>query len=396
MNQRTTPSILARPILAFILIFLLTALACNMPVYPQEITTGPDLTKTEAALEIATTVATITGGQNATPPPDAPRTPEPAASATAIIPAPTLRPSATSGPAPTNPPAPTATPQCDQAAFIMDVNIPDGTTLTSGTQFTKTWRLQNKGTCTWTPDYAVVFDSGSAMEGPSAQKIGVSVTPGGTVDVSVPLKAPGAPGNYKGYWKLRNAANVIFGIGPNRDSFYVEINVVAPSTSTAGFDFVGNVCAAQWSGNGKSIPCRDRSDDPDGFVQTLKNPMLENNYVDDEPALLTYPPRIDNGVISGKYPAYTVQPGDHFLAIVSCENNAKNCNVRFQLDYQLDSGALQTLASWNETHNGSFTNVDVDLSSLAGKTVQFILTVSANGAPDQDRALWLLPRIEKK
>jgi hypothetical protein len=40
-----------------------------------------------------------------------------------------------------------------------------------------------------------------------------------------------------------------------------------------------------------------------------------------------------------------------------------------------------------------FTQANVDLSTLAGKNVRFILTVHANGASDGDRALWLAPRI---
>ncbi|MBM3126819.1 MAG: hypothetical protein FJZ87_17420, partial [Chloroflexi bacterium] len=37
--------------------------------------------------------------------------------------------------------------------------------------------------------------------------------------------------------------------------------------------------------------------------------------------------------------------------------------------------------------------VDLDLGSLAGKTVKFILYVSANGAQNNDNAIWLNPHI---
>jgi hypothetical protein len=39
------------------------------------------------------------------------------------------------------------------------------------------------------------------------------------MDISVNLKAPGSPGDYRGDWKLRNAAGVMFA------SFYVDITV---------------------------------------------------------------------------------------------------------------------------------------------------------------------------
>ncbi len=89
-----------------------------------------------------------------------------------------------------------------------------------------------------------------------------------------------------------------------------------------------------------------------------------------------------------------MKAGDHFLAIVGCEYNAKDCNVKFQLDYQIDNGAITTLATWSETYDDTFRHVDVDLSSLAGKSVKFILTVMANGSATGDRALWLAPRIQ--
>src|SRR5512143_3278895 len=39
---------------------------------------------------------------------------------------------------------------CDWAQFVADVTVPDGTSYAPGTTFTKTWRLKNIGSCTWT------------------------------------------------------------------------------------------------------------------------------------------------------------------------------------------------------------------------------------------------------
>ena len=126
---------------------------------------------------------------------------------------------------PTNTPVPTAVSYCDWATFIKDVTIPDGTLLSPGEVFTKTWRLQNRGTCTWTPDYDVVFYSGAQMSGASMQIPGY-VAPGQTVDVSVTFTAPSAPGHYVGYWILRNSYGNLFGTGAQADeTFYVDIYV---------------------------------------------------------------------------------------------------------------------------------------------------------------------------
>ena len=127
---------------------------------------------------------------------------------------------------PTITPAPTqilATPtddNCDKAKFITDVTIPDGTVFSPGESFTKTWRVQNIGNCTWTADYALVFDSGELMSGVSPQLLMGSVAPSDTVDLSVNFVAPTTPGNYVSNWQIRNNANVLFA------KLYVQIKVV--------------------------------------------------------------------------------------------------------------------------------------------------------------------------
>jgi hypothetical protein len=129
---------------------------------------------------------------------------------------------------PTNTPLPTATTvsYCDWVAFVKDVSIPDGTRFSAGDSFTKVWRLKNRGTCTWTPDYMLVFASGDAMGATTAVRLPSYVAPGQTVDVSITLTAPANRGHYVGNWMLRNPSGVLFGFGDNANkSFYVDINV---------------------------------------------------------------------------------------------------------------------------------------------------------------------------
>jgi len=60
------------------------------------------------------------------------------------------------------------------------------------------------------------------------------VAPGQSVDISVDMVAPSKAGNYQGNWKLRNAANVLFGIGPGSAApFWVRIVVAVTATPTA-------------------------------------------------------------------------------------------------------------------------------------------------------------------
>ncbi len=114
---------------------------------------------------------------------------------------------------------------CDNSTYLSDVTIPDGTVLTPGETFTKTWSLQNAGACSWTTSYSIVFYSGNAMSGVTTA-LSESVSAGGSINVSVEMTAPSTAGSYTGYWRLQNASGTSFG-----EAVYVQI-VVSGSTST--------------------------------------------------------------------------------------------------------------------------------------------------------------------
>lgn len=131
-----------------------------------------------------------------------------------------------------NSPTPSDTPiPCNQASFIADVTIPDGTAFEPGEVFTKTWSLKNIGSCAWTSGYDIVFSGGDAMSAPSSVQItSGSINPGQTVQVSVELTAPDTAGTYRGNWQLRDPSDIIFGIVNSASGyFWVEIEVIAPT-----------------------------------------------------------------------------------------------------------------------------------------------------------------------
>ncbi len=118
---------------------------------------------------------------------------------------------------------PTSSPDCkDSALLIADVTYPDNTRLEAGEKFTKTWRLQNTGTCNWN-GYTATFLSGDKMDAPDS--VPVPQTAAKTsVDLSVELVAPANDGAFTGVFELRNAAGEVVPIGTER-SFWVKILV---------------------------------------------------------------------------------------------------------------------------------------------------------------------------
>ncbi len=127
-------------------------------------------------------------------------------------------------------PAITAPPNCkDQAVLLEDVTIPDNTTMEAGESFTKTWKLQNTGTCPWI-GYTLVFADGDRMGAPESTPV-LQTLATNTVDVSVELVAPIADGAYTGNFSLHNTVDEIVPIGLE-DTMWVKIMVGAGAGPT--------------------------------------------------------------------------------------------------------------------------------------------------------------------
>jgi hypothetical protein len=369
--------------LALIFTTLVTS-GCNLPQKPKP----SDKIATISAQTIQALSTQLAGG-----------TPQPATDGNPTLPPTiTLPPLITFTPLPTI--LPTAVPSatsvpvpCDRGSFIGDVTIPDGTIMTPGVVFTKTWQLKNNGTCSWNTNYALVFtDVGNAMNGPVSKPLIASgtVEPGQTIQVSLDLTAPTSEGTYRGEWKLRNANGVVFGIGLGADMpFWVEIKV---STS---LKFTDLLCSAEWKSGAGTLTCPGSDGDSKGFVFKVDKPTLENGTVDNEPALVMAPQAVTDGQITGKFPAIKVPANSFFRAVIGCTSKTGSCSVKMKVLYQAAGEAEATLGEWTETADGKMTGVAVDLQALglSGKQVTFKLVVEANGSPSQDKVFWLLPRI---
>lgn len=284
--------------------------------------------------------------------------------------------------------------RCDAAAFVSDVTYPDGSTVAIGSAFTKIWRIRNTGTCSWNTSYSLVFVSGERLGGPNAVALPGNVGPGQTVDIAVNLTAPNRTGSYIGYWKLRNPSGTLFGAGSSADAnIYVDVNVAG--YTVGAYDFIANVCEANWQNDDRDLPCPGSEGDDRGFVLVRNSPPLEDGRSIGN-GLLTYPERGNNGIITGKYPAVAIQTGDRFQASIACLHRADDCDVIFRLQYQIGNGSVRTLGQWHEIYEGEYYPISIDLSSLRGERVKFILTVLANGSSHEDFALWILPRITRQ
>ena len=131
--------------------------------------------------------------------------------------------------------APTTTcvapPATDNAAFVSDITIPDGTQVDAGAPFTKTWRLRNTGTTAWGADYQLVHVDGPDFGGTA---VAVAAAPGAEVEVTRVLVASGS-GRQRSSWQMSHGATRF---GP---VIWVEVDVVAAAPIDADQD--GTVAA---------------------------------------------------------------------------------------------------------------------------------------------------------
>jgi hypothetical protein len=288
--------------------------------------------------------------------------------------------------------------ECDQGAFEEDVNYPDNSFLAPGEEFTKTWRLRNTGTCTWNTNYAIVFDHGDSLGGPASATLTSSpIAPGETVEVSVVLTAPDTSGTYQGYWKLRNQAGQKFGLGEERDKdFWVKIRVGQESGIT--YDFNVQAKSANWIGGGGGssveLPFNGADDDPNG-VAKLKNDFIIEDGSRSGVALVTGPKQTNNGRIIGTFPAYMIAENDHFKAKLGFIQGCDGGQVIFRFGIK-EGDNVQQLSEWQKSCDGSLVLVNKDISGYAGREVQFVLTVLADGSPVNDLVVWGSARIERE
>lgn len=103
---------------------------------------------------------------------------------------------------------------CDNISYdnaTIDVTIPDGTPLTPGQDFVKTWKIKNTGICAWGDGYGLIYAGYADQMSGEPVPLGTLVEVGQEVEVSVNFKAPAKVGEYTSAWQMANAKGIPFG-----------------------------------------------------------------------------------------------------------------------------------------------------------------------------------------
>jgi hypothetical protein len=178
----------------------------------------------------------------------------------------TESPTATATPTPTTAArsTPTSTPTeaaaCTNLAGFVSETVPDDTQFSPGDIFTKTWTLENRGTCTWDSTYSLVFVDGRQMGGASPTPLTVTVPPGEQVTLTVDLQAPNNTNTYRGNWMLSDGDGNLFGLGSSgQTAFWVRIEVVQSIIIIPGIiDIQAPTISVDYAPKGTGVPNEDQ------------------------------------------------------------------------------------------------------------------------------------------
>lgn len=188
----------------------------TLPVVVNNPPTQTSLPPTPAPTQTPFIVVVTATPQAATVVPQPTQTQAAAATATPALPAATSQASLTG---------------CNKAGLVSDITYPNGTAVAITQVFTKTWRIINQGTCTWSSNYQIVPTQGGQSQ---TYNLGVSVPSNHYVDISLTFTAPSSAGAYGGSFKLQSPDGQVFGIGADGNAsfgFLVDVqDINTPAT----------------------------------------------------------------------------------------------------------------------------------------------------------------------
>ncbi len=175
--------------------------------------------------------------------------------------------------------------------------------------------------------------------------------------------------------------------------------VVVPLFPLSPYNLVTNADKATWSSGAGNLPWPGAGNDDRGFARWVENATLEDGTTASK-VLEMHPQWVDNGFVSGTftdiyYSGYVVQAGDHFKATVGFLEGAGAGNVRFRVMLRPQGGSNTWVASVTDSYDGNLKTIDKPLDAWAGKKIDFILRVEANGSSSQDWAVWKYAYISR-
>jgi hypothetical protein len=194
------------------------------------------------------------------------------------------------------------------------------------------------------------------------------------------------------------ATVLLLSLLPNNSPFTIHSRAVSAADSVF-YDFVAQASSASWSSGAGTLPFPGSDSDSRGFALYRDDWQLEDDSTWTR-ALETHPQWVSNGWIMGVYPQVTV-PSDAELKVTvgffkeATGSDGVTFEVRFEefLGLQV-APQIYSVLSHEATYDGELESIVEGLSSLEGRTGNFVLYANAGQSSGQDWAAWAEAKIE--
>jgi len=176
-------------------------------------------------------------------------------------------------------------------------------------------------------------------------------------------------------------------------------NGIAFAADSIFYDFVNEASKASWESGAGSLPFPGSDNDSRGFALYRDKWQLEDNSTKAR-ALETHPQWVSNGWIMGRYPELTVPADAELKVTVGFFKGATGSDgVTFEVKFEEFLGLTvapktYSIVSHVATYDGKLDTLTEELSSIEGKTGNFVLYVNAGQNSGHDWAAWAEAKIE--
>lgn len=169
---------------------------------------------------------------------------------------------------------------------------------------------------------------------------------------------------------------------------------ITPNPAGPAYDFASECDSGKWyAGLNIEITCSTHYFGMSPFIETVELQAKDWLGGFSGKALLFSLPA-GHTHLWGDFPAWNIQPGDHFLATLGCKREISNCDVQFTLFLMQRDESRILQGSWVVTSESPTTDIDVDLSRFAGKQVLLELSIyKSNDSGTFQSILLVNPRI---
>lgn len=169
---------------------------------------------------------------------------------------------------------------------------------------------------------------------------------------------------------------------------------ITPNAAGPAYDFASECDSGKWYAElNFEITCSTHYFGMGPFIETLELQAKDWQAGFSGKALLFSLPA-GHTHLWGDFPAWNIQPGDHFHATLGCKGEISECDMQFDLALMQRDESRILQGFWVVTSESLTTDIDVDLSRFAGKQVLLELSVyKLNDSGTFQSILLVNPRI---